>query len=113
METVNTPVKKKRSYWIWMILVLLIAFYFIFGFITIQPIGVIPDGLTLLVIRAGTQLKFFDSPDAICQRTMDGVSLLCRGMVMSSIAENVTIVLRLPFFESFYLASTGGYTYGR
>jgi hypothetical protein len=110
-ETQEIPMKKKKHAWIFIILVLLVVFYFVFGFMTIQPIGAIPDGITLLVIRAGTQLKFFDSPDALCERLNGEVSLLCRGMAMGLIAENATIVLRLPYIDTFYLASTGGVTY--
>ncbi len=105
-----TP-KKHRLWWIWLVLVVLVVFYFVFGFITIQPIGAIPDGVTLLVVRAGTQLKFFDSPDAMCERSAGGVSLLCRMAALSAVADGPTIVARLPYVASFYLASTGGATY--
>jgi hypothetical protein len=112
-EHMNTSERKKRPYWLLIILFLFIVFYFIFGFITIQPIGAIPDGITLLVVRAGTQLRFFDSPDALCERIMGGVSLLCRGMAIGSIGENSTIILRLPYIDAFYLASTGGNSYNK
>lgn len=111
MDVVEQPKKKKSKAWLWIILILMIIFYFVFGFITIQPIGAIPDGVTLLVVRAGTQLKFFDSPDALCMRTEGGVSLLCRMAALNAVAENSTIVLRLPYIESFYRASTGGVTF--
>ena len=105
--------KKHRLWWIWVVLLILVIFYFVFGFMTIQPIGAIPDGVTLLVVRAGTQMKFLDSPDAMCERINGSVSLLCRMAALSSISENATIVARLPYNESFYLASTGGATYSR
>lgn len=109
----ETHQKKKGGYWVLLIVALLVIFYFVFGFVSIQPIGAIPDGVTLLVIRAGTQVKFFDSPDAICERTNGSVSLFCRLAAMSAIAENLKIVLRLPYVEAFYLASTGGATYSQ
>ena len=108
---VEEPVKKKSKAWIWILLIVLILFYFVFGFISIQPLGELPDGVTLLVVRAGTQIKFFDSPDALCMRTTGGVSLLCRMAALSAIAENSKIVLRLPYIKTFYLASTGGVTF--
>jgi hypothetical protein len=105
---------KKKNVWpIIIIIAILIIFFFVFGFVSIQPIGAIPDGVTLLVLRAGTQMKFFDSPDAMCLRSMDGVSLLCRMAAMSAVSENATIVLRLPYVHAFYLASTNGATFDR
>lgn len=80
------------------VLVLGIAGAWIAGIrvVVIQPIGAIPDGVTALV--AGVPgLHVIDSPDAICQRTEGGVSLLCRGMTAGSIARNGTIIARLPY----------------
>jgi hypothetical protein len=110
-NVVVAPKKRKSKVWIWIVLLFLVAFYFVFGFVTIQPLDALPDGVTLLVVRAGTQLKFFDSPDALCMRTQGGVSLLCRMAALNAVAENSTIVLRLPYVESFYRASTGGVTF--
>jgi hypothetical protein len=112
MEDTSQKPKKKRGYGVFIVAALLVLFYNIFGFVTIQPIGALPEGVTLLVFRSGTQLKFFDSPDAMCERLNGGVSLLCRGSVLSALADKKQIiVLRLPYIETFYLASTGGATY--
>ncbi len=108
---------RPRSAWggLATLLVLLIAgviFYNLFGFVAIQPIGAIPDGVTLLVNRSGTQLQFFDSPDAMCLRSQGYVSLLCRVGALAALGnKKEIIVLRLPYIESFYLFSTGGATY--
>jgi hypothetical protein len=111
-QVVEKP--KKTNVWpIIIIVAIVLVFVLLFGFITIQPIGAIPDGVTLLVFRAGTQMKFFDSPDAMCLRMMDGVSLLCRMSAMAAVAENSNIILRLPYIEAFYLASTNGSTFDR
>ena len=110
----DNPEKKKRSHaWIFILVIaVLVLFYFIFGFVTIQPIGAIPDGITLLIVRAGTQMKFFDSADAMCLRLNDNeVSLLCRLAALSAIAENSKIIARLPYINAFYLASTHGVTF--
>lgn len=114
MENKTEPKKKSRTgVVIGVIVVLVLLFFFVFGFITIQPIGAIPNGVTLLVIRVGTQIHFFDSPDAMCMRTSGGVSLLCRMAALSAVAENSSIVLRMPYSEAFYLASTGGVTFDK
>ena len=66
----------------------------------------------MLVVRTGTQLKFFYSADAMCERMQSGVSLLCRIGALGALAEKKEIIaLRLPYIEAFYLASTGGVTY--
>ncbi|TPL05601.1 hypothetical protein FJ567_00540 [Mesorhizobium sp. B2-4-16] len=74
--------------------------------IVIQPIGAIPDGVTAII--AGVEgPNFVDSPDAICNRTMGGVSLLCRGMVAARIVNQGYIVARLPYSETLFRL-TGG-----
>jgi hypothetical protein len=69
--------------------------------IVIQPIGAIPDGVTAIV--AGIRgPNFIDSPDAICNRQMGGVSLLCRGMAAARIVNQGYIVARLPYSETLF-----------
>lgn len=63
------------------VVVSLIGFYLLFGFYSIQPIGALPEGRTLVVWRASGE-PFFNSPDAICLDRMGYVSLMCRGMAM-------------------------------
>lgn len=80
----------------------------------VQPIGAIPDGLTILVWRR-EKTKFIDSVDAVCAREMGGVSLLCRVGVLAGIAgkEADGILLRMPYSKTLYLLSTGGLRYGK
>ena len=78
----------------------------------VQPIGAIPEGKTLIITRYGA-LKFIDSADAVCQRKGDGVSLICRAVVLGQVANNSTILLRLPYSETLYLLSTNGKSYDR
>jgi hypothetical protein len=86
------------------------VFYSLFGLFVVQPIGAVPEGRTLLILRSG-RLNFIDSADAICVRAQGGVNLLCRGMVLGSVVQKTTIVARLPYSETLYLMSTGGKTY--
>ena len=92
------PRMRKAIYILVAVLVLGIAGVWTAGIrvVVVQPIGVIPDGVTTLV--AGIPgLHLIDSPDAICQRTEGGVSPLCRVTTTASIAENGTIIARLPY----------------
>ena len=105
------PLSKKKTMGLGKVILLIIIFLIIYnslGFFTIQPIGAIPDGLTLVVLRFGTQLKFFDSADAMCKRELGEVSLLCRMAALGALGDNEEkILLRLPYIELFYLLSTG------
>jgi hypothetical protein len=64
------------------------------GFYTIQPIGAIPQGVTLLVWRASDE-PFFNFPDAVCIKIQDGVSLLCRAMAITTTKDRITTKLRV------------------
>lgn len=90
---------------------LLLALYTQLGFYSIQPIGALPEGSTVLVWRQGGE-PFFNSPDGTCLRVQDGVSLLCR-MAALKVAPTERILLRLPYQSWAYLASTGGRTFDR
>jgi len=74
--------------------------------VVIQPLGALPDGVTAVV--AGVQnVRFIDSPDAICYRHEGGVSLFCRAREAAALARNGTILLRLPYSETLFRV-TGG-----
>ena len=94
-RTILTPVV--------LLLVLVLVAFGLFGVrvIVIQPIGALPEGAT--VIMSGLNTNWLDSPDAICQRKMGGVSLLCRGFAVAAISKG-TILSSLPYSETlFYL----------
>ncbi len=78
----------------------------------VQPIGALPEGKTLVMLRLN-RTEFIDSADAMCERLQNGVSLLCRGMAMGAVAKNATILMRLPYSEALYNISTGGKSYER
>lgn len=91
--------------------VILVIIYTQIGFYTIQPIGALPDGITLLVWRHAGE-PFFNSPDALCLERMSGVSLLCRATALKA-APVDRIITRLGYWEFAYLQSTGGVTFDR
>jgi hypothetical protein len=77
--------------------------------ITIQPIGALPEGITIIYHSRNPNMPFFSSPDGLCLQMQGGVSLLCR-MAALSAASDLTdrIILRLPYRHWAYLRSTGG-----
>lgn len=81
------------------------------GFYSIQPMGAIPEGATVIVWRTSGE-PFFNSADALCLERMGGVSLLCRGMAIAQ-APKDRVVLRLPYQKWAYLQSTGGLEFDR
>jgi hypothetical protein len=101
----------KKLAWAGIVSAVAIAFYLFCGFYTVQPIGALPEGGTAIVWRASGE-PFFNSPDRLCLERMGGVSLLCRGMAMTR-APTDRIILRLPYQEWAYSASTGGQTFDR
>jgi hypothetical protein len=88
-----------------------VACYFFLGFYTIQPIGALPEGKTILVRRASGE-PFFNSPDGTCLRRLGEVSILCRLQAMRD-APLERILLRLPYSRFAYLRSTGGAEFDR
>ena len=90
-------------------IVFFIAFVIILtqvGFYSVQPIGLVPEGVTLLV-RRGISDPFFNSADAECLEYQGQVTLLCRGIALGNVEEE-RVILKLPYIRWFYLLSTGG-----
>jgi hypothetical protein len=107
------PKKNKHIYSIFIVLVVMsIAFYSTCTIFIIAPIGAIPEGKTIIISRM-PNTHFIDSADAMCGRIQGGVSLLCRGVFMSSVANNADIYMRLPYSEALYLISTNGLHYDK
>lgn len=92
--------------------IIVVLVYTQFTIFVVQPIGAVPEGRTLIMRRTG-KLKFIDSADSVCEREMGGVSLLCRGVVMGSVAGGDRILARLPYSETLYSISTDGKHYNR
>lgn len=103
---------KRKIILLVMIVAFMIAVYTQVTLFVIQPIGAVPDGRTLVVWRTG-KLKFIDSADGFCARESNGVSLLCRMAVLGTVAQNSTVIVRLPYSETLYLISTNGSKYER
>lgn len=76
------------------------------GFYSIQPIGAVPEGATVIVWRESDE-PFFNSADGMCLRRTGSVSLMCRMMAIGA-APKDRILLRLPYQRWAYLRSTDG-----
>lgn len=85
------------------------------GLFVVQPLGAVPDGVTVLYLSRSDDAPFVESPDGICLRTMGGVSLMCRGTAMARFMREAepSIVARLPYNEWLYLRTTDGQTFDR
>lgn len=84
------------------------------GVFTVQPIGAIPEGITIIYYGRSSKLSFFSSPDSMCLDMQGGVSLLCRAVALgASVPLLERKIVRLPYQEWAYLLSTGGSTFGR
>lgn len=98
------------------IVVMFCAFFYVTtGLFVIQPIGAIPDGVTIWYWRAGTTLPFISSADGLLLETEGGVSLLGRGLALAAMSEVIIQrkILALPYSRSLYLVSTDGQEYVR
>jgi len=80
------------------------------GIFVIQPIGAIPDGVTIVYWRVGTKMPFVSSADGLLEESGSGVSLLGRGAVLAGIADPITEreLFRFGYSRTLYLWSTGG-----
>lgn len=105
---------RKRGRWVALVLIVVLGLivYTQFTIFVIPPIGALPEGRTVLILRLN-KTEFIDSPDAMCERIQGGVSLLCRGVILGAVGEKSTKVLTLPYSSTLYLVSTGGKTYDR
>ncbi len=106
-------INTKKIIIIWIILITIWLFYKLTGFFVVQPIGAIPKWITVWYWRYDTNMPFISSPDSIANFAIWGVSLLGRGIALSSITSLIEdkIITRFSYSEFLYLQSTNGVTY--
>jgi hypothetical protein len=110
----DKPTKSKSRSGIYITVIIIVAMILAWiiirpGIYTIQPIGAIPDGLTIVYHSRSPEMPFFSSPDGLCLQMQGDVSFLCRGVVLSASSDLIDrIILRLPYSHWAYLQSTGG-----
>lgn len=110
IETKTTQSRKGIYITLGIIAVIVLAWILIRpGVFTIQPIGAIPEGITIIYHSRNSEMPFFSSPDGLCLQSQGGVSLLCRMAAISASTELTDrVISRLPYSHWAYLQSTGG-----
>ena len=104
--------KQKKVVVLVIIAVTIVLMYSQLTLFVIPPIGALPEGRTVIITRLN-KTEFIDSPDAMCERIQGGVSLLCRGTVVSAALDQPAALPRLPYSSWLYSISTGGKSYDR
>ena len=91
----------------------LMAGYFSFGLFVIQPIGMVPEGTTILYFRLGMNIPFVASADGLLKDKEAGVSLMGRVVVLGAVASTLKDrkIIAMPYSKTLYLISTGGREY--
>ena len=109
--------EKKRTGYVWLVgavVVILVGLWLFIrpGIFTVQPIGALPEGVTIMYHSRNPGTPFFSSPDGLCLMTQGTVSLMCRAATLSAMADLVDrMMVRLPYSSWAYLRSTGGRVY--
>jgi hypothetical protein len=107
----KSPIQRKGVYITISVTAILVLAWILIrpGVFTIQPIGAMPEGITVIYHSRNSEMPFFSSPDGLCLEMQGSVTLLCRGAVLGEVDELADrIILRLPYNHWAYLQSTGG-----
>lgn len=91
-----------------LLLIIIIISYLSIGILVIQPLGVLPNGATIVYFRYNTNLNFIESPDSIILNKGMRLSILTRAIALSKLAPIITEekIAILPYYEFLYLLST-------
>lgn len=97
------------------VLVFLSIMYITLGIFVVQPIGALPEGVTIIYWRAGSNMPFVTSPDGLLLAKKQDVSLLSRSIALAAVSEVIRkrAICRMPYMEWLYLSSTGGVKFER
>lgn len=109
METQKNKYGKKGI--VLLLVVAIMAFiYFFTGFFVVQPIGAIPEGVTIWYFRNDINLPFISSPDGIMLEKEGHVNLLGRAIILSSVMDSLEgkRICNLPYQKWMYKISTKG-----
>jgi hypothetical protein len=115
----NTEIAKRKRAWIpitaGIFAILAILFFGYTGFVVIQPLGAFPNGMTIWYAKQGLPLRFVESADGFLVSKGLDVTLLGRGMALSTMLDMISdkTIAKLPYIRPLYLISTGGREYGQ
>ena len=117
-QRVATPKRRGRGCLVVLVLLVLgvVAAWLILrpGVFTVQPIGALPEGVTLIYHSRNPDMPLFSSPDGLCLKMQGSVTLLCRGIALSAVSELTDrVLIKLPYSRWAYLRSTGGQEFDR
>lgn len=93
------------------LIIILLILWFLFrpGIFVIQPIGALPDGVTIVYHSRNYVMPFISSPDGLCLEYQGSVTLLCRLGGIGAAGELMDRkIIKLPYMRWLYLRSTGG-----
>ena len=78
--------------------------YMSLGVFSIQPIGAVPKGATIIYFRLGLNTDFISSADGISLKATGKVSLLSRGIVLAQFSKLIKDrkITALPYSEFLY-----------
>ena len=104
---------KKFGTFILILIILVVLFRIFCGIFVIQPIGAIPEGITIVYWRIDLNIPFVSSADGLLEESGSGVSLLGRSIMLAGITKPVLDreIFRFGYSETLYLWSTGGKIY--
>jgi hypothetical protein len=95
-----------------LVVVLGIGIYTQITIFVVPRIGAVPEGRTVVMMRLNAT-KFIDSPDAMCERIQNGVSLMCRAIIMGKVISEAKILFRAPYNQTLYDIANDGKKYDR
>jgi len=106
---------KKFVSFVLFVIILIVLFRVFLGIFVIQPIGAVPEGLTIIYWRFGLNIPFIASVDGLLEDSGTGVSLLGRGIMFAGITKPIMEkeIMRIKYSETLYLWSTGGKIYSK
>lgn len=114
--TATTRKSHKLLYFFVSFITFISLFWFVVrpGVFTIQPIGALPEGVTLIYHSRNPEMPVFSSPDGLCLQIQGSVNLICRAATLSAVEELTDrIIIRLPYSHWAYLRSTDGQEFTR
>jgi hypothetical protein len=97
----------KKIILLFTVIILSVVIYTQITLFVVQPIGAVPEGKTLVILRLN-KTNFIDSADALCIREQGYLNILCRGMMLGAISKKSKILFKLPYNKYLYSISTKG-----
>ena len=100
----------KKGIVLLLVVAIMVFIYFFTGFFVVQPIGAIPEGVTIWYFRNDINLPFISSPDGIMLEKEGHVNLLGRAIILSSVMDSLEgkRICNLPYQKWMYKISTKG-----